>query len=397
MKQTPTFPHRLLSCSFFLLAFLLFAGKASAQQFTLNFDGLQNFEQVGQFYNGGLGGNGSGPGPDYGVTFSPDNGGRVSTAIVAGQTVLFANNLDFTSEMEPLVMNVEGGFTGQFSFHYATPNGSQTGSVTIYDGPNGTGNVLATAALPGLSGTPLYNASSNSPVVLSFNGTAQSVRWMLRGGAADLDSITFFTTPAPGLVSLSSSAGQLFPAFNPDVTSYTVAPVLTDDVTTTTVTATAASPVSTMQVSIDNGVPLALQSGVPSSALTLNGCPNVITVNVITPGGENRDYTINVTRAGCVQGSQGPQGPVGPQGPQGPQGLQGLPGTTPNIFPSAQVYTLGKDGKLTVSDAHVTANSVILLQYVGGDKDAPTAVEIVDGRFSVKGHPNRKFRYVVFN
>jgi hypothetical protein len=431
VKRTPPVTHRLALALLLAIAFtLLSASRANAQQFTLNFDGLQHQEHIGQYYNGGTGGSGSGPGPSYGVTFSPDMGCRISNTIVAGQTVLLANNLDSNAEMEPLTMNVAGGFSGQFSFQYATPNSSPTGSVMIYDGPDGTGNVLASAQLPGMSGTPLYNASSNPPVVLSFAGTARSVRWMLRGGAANLDNISYFTTPAPGLLSLSTSAGQLYPAFSPDVTNYTVAPVLANGVTNTTVTATTASPVSTMQVSINNGVPVLLQSGTPSPALTFDTCANAITVNVTTPGGENRDYTINVTRADCVQGAtgpqgeagpqgatgpkgdtgatgpqgpagaqgpQGPQGPAGPQGVQGPQGPQGPPGTVSNIYPSAQVYTLAKNGKLTVTDARVTANSVILLQYIGGNIIPPLAVEIMNGKFVVNGHPNKQFRYVVFN
>jgi hypothetical protein len=428
MKATPILTSMsLVLASLALLFALINVSPAKAQQFTLDFAGLQNLEYVDQYYNGGSGGSGSGPGPSYGVTFAPANGARVSTTIVTGQSVLFVNNIDFNSEMEPLIMNVAGGFTGQLSFQYATPNSSQTGSATIYDGPNGTGNVLATQALPGMSGTPLYNASSNPAVVVPFAGTARSVVFILRGGAADIDNITYFTTPAPGLISLSTSAGQLYPAFNQDVTSYTISPVLSNDVINTTVTAIAASPVSTMQVSINNGTPIPLVSGTPSQPLAFAACDNVITIHVETPGGENRDYTINVTRAGCIAGAQGPpghqgpqgpqgpqgttgatgpqgpqgvQGPAGPQGPQGPQGLQGQqgpPGNSPNIFPSTQVYTLAKDGKLTVTDAHVTPNSVILLQYVGGDKDAPVALEIVNGQFSVKGNPNRKFRYVVFN
>lgn len=424
MRLRPRLVHRLPAALLAAFALLLLGGRASAQQFTLNFDGMQNLEFVGQFYNGGYGGSGSGPGPAYGVTFSPDNGARVSTTIVGGQTVLFMNNIDFNSEMEPLTMNVEGGFTGQFSFQYATPNSSPAGSVTIYDGPDGTGNVLATASLPGMSGSPLYNASSNPPVVLQFTGTARSVRFVLRGGAADLDNITYFTTPAPGLTALSTSAGQLYPAFNPEVTSYTVAPVLADEVNSTTVTATAASPVSTMQAGVNGGAPVTLVSGQPGPALNFDACSNVITVHVSTPGGEDRDYTINVTRAGCVQGAQGPPGPQGPQGPagpagpqgatgpqglkgetgprgpagpQGPQGPQGVPGVSPNIFPSAQVYTLPKDGKLTVTDARVKAESVILLQYVGGGAPQPSTVVITAGQFQVHGVPNRKFRYVIFN
>jgi len=43
---------------------------APAQADTITFDGLQNVEPILNFYNGGLGGAGSGPGPNFGVTFS---------------------------------------------------------------------------------------------------------------------------------------------------------------------------------------------------------------------------------------------------------------------------------------------------------------------------------------
>lgn len=420
MKRMAPVIHRFSIALLAAFAFLLLNGSsANAQQVTLNFDGLQNLEFIGQYYNGGNGGSGSGPGPNYGVTFSPDNGARISTTIVSGQTVLFINNIDFTAELEPITMNVSGGFSEQFSFQYATPNSSQTGSVTIYDGPDGTGNVLASQSLPGMSGTPLYNASSNSPVVLSFLGTARSVKFLLRGGAADIDSVTFSTTPAAGLTSLSTSAGPFYPAFHPDVTSYTLVPVISDDVADTTVTAAPGSPTAVMQVSINNGAPIALQSGQASPALAFTGCNNVINLNVVTPGTQTRDYTINVTRAGCeaqgpagpegpagpkgdtgatgAQGPTGPQGARGPAGPAGPQGAQGPAGTSSNIFPSQQVYTFPKNGKLTVTDARVMTNSIIFLQYVGGSILPPLTVEINAGRFTVAGLPNKKFRYVVFN
>jgi hypothetical protein len=419
MKRMQFLVSRVLTALLFTFALMFFGGsRASAQQVTLNFDGLQNLEFMGQYYNGGNGGSGSGPGPNYGVTFSPDNGARISNTIVAGQTVLFINNIDFNVELEPLTMNVEGGFSGQFSFQYATPNSSQTGSVTIYDGPNGTGNVLATQSLPGMSGTPLYNASSNPPVVLSFFGTGRSVRFMLRGGAADVDNITFSAIQAPGLTSLSMGAGQLYPAFHPDVTSYTLIPVIADGVTATTVTATPGSNLATMQVSLNNGTPITLTAGQPSPALTFANCDNDITVHVTTPGAASRDYIISVTRAGCLEGTQGPAGPVGPQGPAGPQGEtgatgaqgpagpqglqgpagpQGPPGTSSNIFPSAQIYTFPNNGRLTITSTHVTANSVIFLQYLGGGLVPPVATSVTPGQFTVIGIPGKRFRYVIFN
>ena len=41
----------------------------------LTFEGLQNFERVENYYNGGTGSLGSGPGPGYGITFSSNGAG----------------------------------------------------------------------------------------------------------------------------------------------------------------------------------------------------------------------------------------------------------------------------------------------------------------------------------
>jgi hypothetical protein len=80
----------------------------------------------------------------------------------------------------------------------------------------------------------------------------------------------------------------------------------------------------------------------------------------------------------------------GAPGPQGPPG-------NPNVFPSAQAYTIPRGATLTVLDSHVTASSVITLQYVGGDLLPPVAINIQSGRFTAVGIPNRQFRYVIVN
>ena len=86
---------------------------------TLTFEGLGNFEPVSQFYNGGTGGNGSGPGTNYGISFSPNSLALIdSDAGGSGNfggepspdTVLF-----FTSGTA--VMNVPAGFATGFSFY----------------------------------------------------------------------------------------------------------------------------------------------------------------------------------------------------------------------------------------------------------------------------------------
>src|SRR5690242_997913 len=42
-----------------------------ASDFTLDFGGLQDHEEILNYYDGGLGSLGSGPGPDFNLTFTP--------------------------------------------------------------------------------------------------------------------------------------------------------------------------------------------------------------------------------------------------------------------------------------------------------------------------------------
>jgi hypothetical protein len=84
-------------------------------------------------------------------------------------------------------------------------------------------------------------------------------------------------------------------------------------------------------------------------------------------------------------------------GAPGPQGPQGPPGNS-NTFTSAQVYTFPRGGRLTIIDTHATANSVILLQYVGaGEEEELRLLQVGAGQFTVRGTAGRRFRYIVFN
>src|SRR3990172_5546176 len=48
-------------------------GRADADIIVLTFEGLDNLEPVADFYDGGFGGGGSGPGPAYGIVFSDNS------------------------------------------------------------------------------------------------------------------------------------------------------------------------------------------------------------------------------------------------------------------------------------------------------------------------------------
>lgn len=178
--------------------------KTSHENVVLDFEGLDELEPVEEYYNAGLGGNGTGPGPDFGITFS-DNAQAIIDADAGGSgnfggepspdTILF-----FLSG-SAATMNVPDGFTDGFSFYYSAIN--QPGEIVVYDGLDGTGNVLATLSLPLTQSSgdpdPTGDFSPLVPIGVSFSGTARSVDF---GGTIDqigFDDITLGSeTPGEG-------------------------------------------------------------------------------------------------------------------------------------------------------------------------------------------------------
>jgi hypothetical protein len=160
-----------------LLAVFAATATAMASVYTITFEGLADGEQIGNYYAGGLGGNGSGPGPNFGVTFAGNSGFAIISAS-SGGSGSFANNPSGDTVAYFLAaaptMNVSGGFVNSLAFFYS--DYYIEGMVAVYDGLNGTGNVLAShnlATTPmGSVDTP-YDYWQN--VSLAFNGTAQSV------------------------------------------------------------------------------------------------------------------------------------------------------------------------------------------------------------------------------
>jgi len=169
---------------------------ANAGPVTLTFEGVGDEVSVNNFYNGGTDGAGN-SGANYGIGFSTNSLGIIDSSAggtgntgndPSGKTVLF-----FLSG-GAATMNVAAGFDTGFSFFYAA---GQAGSVTVYDGLNGTGNVLATLALTTTSNV-YYDWSA---IGVGFNGIAHSVDF---GGAANFiafDNITLgAATPGNGAV-----------------------------------------------------------------------------------------------------------------------------------------------------------------------------------------------------
>jgi hypothetical protein len=196
---------RITKIATLLGASALACASVSAQ--VLTFEGLQNNETIGNYYDGGFGGSGSGPGPNYGITFGSDSLALISSA--AGGDGNFANNPSGDTVAYFLsgsgdIMDSTGGFNTGFSFFYAANGDVGTGSVTVWSGLDGTGTELASLTLPG---TPSpYTVWA--PIGVTFAGTAESAVF---GGAANfiafdditLGSSTAGSLPAPDNTGLS--------------------------------------------------------------------------------------------------------------------------------------------------------------------------------------------------
>ena len=183
-------------------------GQSPGNIITLDFEGLKNQEAVLSYYNGGSGSLGSGPGPNYGVTFLADSQVLTSNPGVPGFGNFInepsPNNAIFFGAGSGDIMNVAGGFTGGFSFFYTGP---KDGSVTVWSGPNGTGTLLASLFLPKIAANPVTQINDMwAPIGVEFNGVAGSVNFSGTANNIAYDNITLGSkTPTLSLAPAPSS------------------------------------------------------------------------------------------------------------------------------------------------------------------------------------------------
>lgn len=175
-----------------------FAG-LSQGAIVLTFEGIGNQSPVGNFYNGGAGGNfGIGFNADALGVIDSDAGGTGNTANEpSGQTVLF-----FLTG-SAAIMNVSAGFDTGFSFFYSS--NTTLGSISVYDGLNGTGNVLATMSLAqqfnlNCTGDPNGQYCNWTPIGVTFSGLAKSVAFAGAPNFIAFDNITLGSATPGGQV-----------------------------------------------------------------------------------------------------------------------------------------------------------------------------------------------------
>lgn len=193
-----------------LICSLVFTHQVNAAATLIDFEGLQDREQILDFYNGGTGSLGS-SGADIGISFSEgalalidsDSGGIGNFANEpSGDTIAFWQSGD------SIIMNINNGFTDGFSFFYTS---FTTAEINIWSGLNATGSMLGTLMLSAqyndnCSGDPTGVFCNWSAAGLDFAGTALSIDF---GGTANntgYDNITLGsstpinTTPIPAAV-----------------------------------------------------------------------------------------------------------------------------------------------------------------------------------------------------
>jgi hypothetical protein len=184
------------------LAALLLLGTCSAANaniIVLDFEGAGNLAALEDFYNGGTDSLGN-SGTDYGIEFGSDTLGLIDSDAggsgnianePSGDTVMF-----FTTGTA--ILNYAAGFDTGFSFFYSS---SSVADIFVYDGLDGTGNLLTTLSLASQNsddcvGDPNGGYCNWTAAGASFAGTALSVDF---GGGVNTiayDDITFGTDVA---------------------------------------------------------------------------------------------------------------------------------------------------------------------------------------------------------
>jgi hypothetical protein len=169
---------------------------ASASVISLTFEGLQNIESINNYYNGGFGGSGSGPGPNHGITFSSDSLAVISvdnggTGNFTGALAPSPHTIAFFLMGAGDTMNVASGFTTGFSFFYTSPFFS--GTVNVFDGLDGSGTLLASLTLAmttDTTGTTGHPYDDWHTAGVTFSGTANSVVFTGVANQIGFDNIT---------------------------------------------------------------------------------------------------------------------------------------------------------------------------------------------------------------
>jgi hypothetical protein len=157
----------------YLLILLMGVVTANAEDMVLDFNDLQIGEGVLDYYNGGNGSLGTGPGPNFGIIFTAD--------FVTVEQGVFGPPFQGAELVSTSgIMDIVPGFIGTFSFYFW--NSGPDGTANLYSGPDGGGSLVGTLALPADSAVNTTGDSEPRFESVVFSGTP---------GALVFDNMTF--------------------------------------------------------------------------------------------------------------------------------------------------------------------------------------------------------------
>ena len=190
------------------IAATLVAGNAVAAPITLGFEGAGDFNYIDTYYAGGASSGLSGT--DHGIVFGSSFISLVD--MDAGGSGTFANNPSGTTiatwvDNNDLVITVLAGFENRFSLFYGA---AARGYVNVYEGLNGSGELLATLDLAenlaGCDDADNYVCRFTEASV-AFSGVARSVLFVGVAGQIGLDDIVFGAAAPSGDVPEPATLG----------------------------------------------------------------------------------------------------------------------------------------------------------------------------------------------
>jgi hypothetical protein len=167
------------------------AAPAFAAPVTIDFEGAESFASVGEKY-AAQGVHFSGPA----LAFANDELSAPLQNLPSGTTVMF------TAPDGPATVNVDAGFFDKISFLYSSASGGPSSSttITVYDGANGTGNVIASGSFGNNTDTIWDTWSLFS---LSLNGgVGKSISFGDASGYVAFDNVTVNAVPLPAALLL---------------------------------------------------------------------------------------------------------------------------------------------------------------------------------------------------
>lgn len=210
----------------------------------LDFEGLGNVDSVNEFYDGGTSGQGF-MGEDFNIQFT--SGALAVIDSDVGGSGNFANEPSPSTIMvfldEEPILNALDGFDTGFSFYYSSVTSG--GSVTVFDGLDGTGNIIGSTTFDGLGqlpedegGDPDGENNIFDIVSVPIDGIGFSILFSGVENQVGFDNITFGsvtpvqTCPPEDVVLRSQEDIDAFAATYPNCTNVPVGIFITEDMAT---------------------------------------------------------------------------------------------------------------------------------------------------------------------